>query len=88
MAAVNYNFISEENEGPTFEPVFVTDYQIVKQDLDFTNRPLEIAIDDFFNYDTGIVYDNRGNQSPAKEQLFNGYKYPYQKHLSVPKKKA
>lgn len=63
MANQYLNFVSDDGPGPQFQPVFVTDHKIVNNDLRFTNKPIEYAIDDFFNCDEGIVLDNRGKFS-------------------------
>ena len=58
----------QNNElGPRFNPVFVTDEDTnygQTQDLAFTKKPVEIAIDDFFNFDDEIIYDNRPKNYP------------------------
>ena len=51
------NLVEDNEAGPTFEPVFVTDYKILAQDLAFTNQT--IPINTFFDPYDGIHVDNR-----------------------------
>lgn len=44
-------------EGPTFEPIFYEKEIEERNSLNFTRQPLEIAIDDYFDFENGIAIE-------------------------------